>query len=329
MAGRTGNRTGRPRGRWSGLATAVLIGGTGLPAIAAEPGPAPDTGTRQLSLETGLAHESQRAPLVRFGPEDTPVYLPGVQRLGGPQRRVSASGLLATALTDGFGASLAGDLLVQRASGQGGSDLQAATLQPSVHLVRGLTSVGVGLNLQHQDVARSSFRTTRTLQFHASRADTTGSWALLAEGGTARHPGELAPLDLHLRSLLLQRQLLQPLPGLDDASIGLLAGRERSLRGQHALSSHVRMVTASVSTHALGARWQAGLGWRRARFDEALWSGEPPRREHLRLVDLSAQWPLGPVFALRLEWHHVRTDASIRLYEMRYRQVGVSLVASW
>jgi hypothetical protein len=314
--------------RWAGAL--ALLAAASTPARAATGAEPPPGGeTVQLTLEAGLAHETQRAPLVQFSPQDTPIYLPGVLRLGGPQHRASASAMLARPLANGVGLSLAGDLLVQRAATASGTDLAAANLQPTLHITRGTTSAGLSLSLQRQDVAGARFRTTRALQLHATRTDGAGHWSVLLEGGTGRHPATLAELDLHTRSALLQRHWPKPLPGVDSADVSVQIARERNQQGLGELSSRAHMLTASLTGSLGAARWNAGLGVRRSRFDDTVFPGEPPRTDSMRFVDLSLQWPLGPVLALRADLHAVRNASTTRLYAMDWRSVGLSLVAQW
>lgn len=299
------------------LATmAGLAGGTAR----AEATPLP-----RISIDVGAGYESQSAPLIQLSPESTVVYLPGLQRLNGAHVRTAVQGFADTALGAGVSASVAGDATVKRAPGTPDLDFLSLSLQPMLHLPVGTASIGMGLQLQRMDVARHPFRNTRGVTANWTWPASDGLWAVVAETGSYRHKGELADLDARASALVVQRQFNHPLPGIDGMDLAASVGRERNVHGFRALSHRSAMLSASAQWTWLGAGWSAGGSWRRARFDDTAFDGEPPRDDRTTLLDLSAQWPLSSRQSLRVELNDVRNASSTRLYENHYRKISVAL----
>jgi hypothetical protein len=279
----------------------------------------------RISVEIGVGHESQSAPLIQISPESTVIYLPGLQRLGGSHVRTSVQGFAGAPVGGDVSATVSGDATLKHSPGSPDLDFLSLSLQPMLHLPVGAASVGVGLNLQRMDVARQHFRTTRGVQANWTLPASNGLWAVVADAGRYRHPGDLADLDARAVSLVLQRQFTRPLPGLDGADVSAIVGRERNGRGFRELSHRSAMLSASAQWTWLGAGWSAGGSLRRARFDDTAFDGEPPRDDRTTLFDLSAQWPLSPRQSLRVEFNDVRNASNARLYDNRYRQLAVAL----
>lgn len=302
------------------LALAGAAGLAGASALAQTP-----ASSGHLSLELGLGHEAQSSPLFQMSPQSTVVYLPGQQRLRGAHVQTRVQGFAEQALEGSLSASVAADASLKHAPQTPDLDVSSLSLQPTLHLALPGASLGWGLNLQRMNVARQHFRDVRSIVGSWTRLDGKNHWAVVAETGHYRHRGALSDLDARASSLVLQRHLGEPLPGIEGLDLAFIAGRERNDRGFRELSHRSAMLTATVQWNALGAHWSAGGGWQRVKFDDTAFAEEPVRRDRTTSVDLGAQWPLSDRLWLNLELNDVRNTSTTRLYGNHYRQFSVSL----
>jgi hypothetical protein len=222
-------------------------------------------------------------------------------------------------------AALAADATFKRAPGTPGFDFGSISLQPSVNLpIQGAT-VGMGLNLQGLDVAGQHFRDVAGIQANWTRSDGEHLWGVVVDASTYKHSSDLADMDAVASSVVVLRQIRNPLPGIDGLDFSGIVGREESVRGLGELSNRSAMLTFLVRWSGFGADWSFGRGWRHAVFDDTVFSGEPLRQDRTAMLDLAAQWPLSADQSLRLEFNETQNTSSTRLYDNLYRQFSVTL----
>ncbi|WP_300331104.1 hypothetical protein [Accumulibacter sp.] len=301
---------------------ALLLSGS---ALAAPPSAA------TLAAEVGWGHESQTSPLVQISPQGTLIFLGGLRRLAGSHWRANLSGLRDWSLFGDVRLALAGDVHVKRSSQTPDFDFLNASLSPALRTSLGeRANVGIAGHWQHIDVAGEHFRTTRSLQLDWTYADGEGShWVIMLDSGRNRHRGDLVDLDSTSSTLLLQRHVEAPLPGIDALDLELYLVREQNDRGFRELSSRSHLLHASLERAWLGVTWSAGVAWQQARFAAALLPTLPLRRDQAWTIELAAAVEMAPGRTLRVDYVGVRNDSNVALYQNRYRQIGVVLQISW
>jgi hypothetical protein len=288
--------------------------------------PTPST---HFQVDVGIGNESQTSPLFQVSPESNIIYQDGVDRLSGSHLRTALQGTAEWAWRDGIVTSLAGDATFKRSPGTPGFDFGSISLQPSVHLPLRGTSVGLGLNLQGLDVAGQHFRDVAGIQANWTRSDGDHLWGVVVDASTYRHSGDLTAMDAVASSVVVLRQIRNPLPGIDGIDFSGIVGREESLRGLGELSSRSAMLTVLVRWNWFGADWSLGRGWREAVFDDTAFPGEPIREDHTAMLDLALQWPLSADRSVRFEFNEAHNTSTTRLYDNTYRQFSVTLRSSF
>ncbi|HNM75954.1 MAG TPA: hypothetical protein PKN13_11540 [Accumulibacter sp.] len=284
-----------------------------------------------LAAEVGWGHESQTSPLVQISPQGTLIFIGGQRRLAGSHWRTNVSGLRDWPLFGDVRLALAGDLHVKRSLPTPDFDFLNASFSPALRTSLGeWGNIGVAGHWQHIDVAGAHFRNARSLQVDWTYADGHGGhWVIMADAGKNRHRGELSDLDSTSTTLLLQRHVEAPLPGIDAADLELYLVRERNDRGFDELASRSHLLRASLEHAWLGVTWSAGLAWQQARFATALLPTLPVRRDEAWTIELAAAVELAPGRTLRVDYVGVRNESNIALYQNRYRQISVALQFTW
>jgi hypothetical protein len=150
-------------------------------------------------------------------------------------------------------------------------------------------------------------------------------WGVVLEESVQIHPQEMGDLDAVVSSVAFLSQTANPFAGVDGLDFTLSTGRERNVHGYGDLSNRSAMLSVMLHWTWLGAHWTAGHSWRHAAFDEAFSSADLPREDRTRMLDLSAQWPLSPDRAIRLELNQTLNASNTRLYENTYHQLSVTL----
>jgi hypothetical protein len=288
--------------------------------------PTPST---HFQLDVGLGNESQISPLFQVSPESNIIYQEGVDRLSGSHMRTALQGTAEWAWSDGVMASLAADATFKRSPGTPGFDFGSVSLQPSVNLPMQGATVGLGLSLQGLDVAGQHFRDVAGIQANWTRSDGEHLWGVVVDASTYKHNSDLADMDAVASSVVVLRQIRNPLPGIDGLDFSGIVGREESLRRLGELSNRSAMLTFLIRWSGFGADWSLGRGWRRAVFDDTVFPGEPPREDRTAMLDLAVQWPLSTDQSLRLEFNETQNASSTRLYDNLYRQFSMTLRSSF
>ena len=288
--------------------------------------PTPST---HFQLGIGFGNESQTSPLFQISPESNIIYQDGVDRLSGSHMRTTVQGTAEWARSDGVMASLAADATVKRSPGTPGFDFGTFSLQPSVNLPLTGATVGVGLNLQGMDVAGQHFRDVAGIQGNWTRSDGEHLWGVVVDASVYKHNSDLADMDAVASSVVVLRQIRNPLPGISGLDFSGIVGREESARGLGELSNRSAMLTFQIHWSGLGADWTFGRSWRHAVFDDTAFPGEPPREDRTAMLDLAAELPLSADQSLRLEFNETKNTSSTRLYDNLYRQFSVTLRTSF
>jgi len=283
------------------------------------------TPTGHFQIDVGLGTESQTSPLFQFEPDSTIVYPDGVERLGGSHVRTALQGSFEWLFPDGVLVTLGGSALLKRAPDQPGFDQSLLSVQPSVHFPVALGSLGAGLSVQTLDVAKQHFQKSQGLQLDWTLTKGDQLWGVVLEESVQIHPEELSDLDAVVSSVAFLAQTANPFAGVDGLDFTLSMGRERNVHGYGDLSNRSAMLSVMLHWTWLGANWTAGHSWRHALFDEAFSSGDLPREDRTRMLDLSAQWPLSPDRAIRVELNQALNASNTRLYENTYHQISVTL----
>jgi hypothetical protein len=229
----------------------------------------------------------------------------------------------------GLVTALAADATFKRAPTTPGFDFASLSVQPTAHVPVGTASVGVGLNLQTLDVAGQHFRDVGGVQANWTWSDGKRLWGIVIDTATYKHSGDLADMDASANSLVVLRQISDPLPGVDGIDFSGILGSEHNERGIAELSSRSAMLTVLVRWSGLGANWSVGRGWRQAVFDDIAFAGEPLREDHTAMLDLAVQWPLSDARAIRVEFNESHNTSTTRLYGNLYRQISVTLRSSF
>jgi hypothetical protein len=229
----------------------------------------------------------------------------------------------------GLSIGMSGDASIKRSQTTPDLDLAMLSAQPSMHWVLGKSSLGLGVNWQRIDVARSRFREVHALHADTFVPDDSGHWAVVGDVSRYRHPGELAFLNATSSSVMMQRHQNQPLPGVDGLDISVFAGREHNALGLRELSNRNLMVNSAIEWALQGVTWSAGLGWQQARFDDVAFAGEPLRRDRAVTADFGAEIALSDTDVLRLDYSQMRNRSTTRLYTNRYQQLSVTLRSQW
>lgn len=282
-----------------------------------------------FQLDVGLGNESQTSPLFQLSPESNIIYQDGVDRLSGSHLRTALQGSSEWAWSAGVVTSLAGEVTFKRSPNTPGFDFGSLSLQPAVHLPMGGANVGLGLNLQGLDVAGQHFRDVTGIQANWTRSDGDHLWGVVVDTSTYKHNGDLAVMDAVASSVVLLRQIRNPLPGVDGIDFSGILGREESVRGLGELSSRSVMLTVLARWSWFGADWSLGRGWRQAVFDDTAFPGEPIREDHTAMLDLALQWPLSADRSVRFEFNEAHNTSTTRLYDNTYRQFSVTLRSSF
>ena len=225
--------------------------------------------------------------------------------------------------------SIAGDFTNKRSPDTPDLNFRSISAQPAIHLPVGAGSFGLGINVQNMAIAGMPFRDVIGIQPSWTMTDDKNLWSVMADIGRNRHTGELSDLDGDSYSLMLQRQISEPLRGIDSLDVTAVLGRERNSRGFRDLSDRNAMLHASIQWTLLNGSWKLGRGWRRARFDDTTFAEDPVRTDRTTMLDLAVEWTLSPGYALHIEINEVRNQSTTLLYENRYRQILAGLRASF
>jgi hypothetical protein len=278
-----------------------------------------------LSFEAGAGYEQQTAPLFQVSPDSTIIYIDGLRRLAGSSYRTSIQGFAEKSLGNGVGFMISGDASVKRSPATPDLNFSSISAQPGLHFPVGASSAGLGLNFQRMEVAGQHFRDVQSVQGNWTVFDQKNFWAVIGDVGVNNHRGQLADLDARTASLVVKRQVAEPLKGLDSADLTAVVGRESNVRGLAELSHSSAMLHGSVHWKLFGASWTAGQAWRIARFDESAFANEAARRDGTAITDLAATWELSKKQSLRIEFNNVRNHSNTRLYENHFQQITLSL----
>jgi hypothetical protein len=299
--------------------------------LASVSSPAAPPSAANLSMELGWGYESQTSPLVQISPQGTLVFLGGLQRLAGSHWRANVSGMRDWQVLGDVRLALAGDLHVKRSPQTPDFDFLNASFSPALRMVMGeWGNIGLASHWQHIDVAGEHFRKVHSLQLDWTYADGDGShWVIMADSGRNRHRGELADLDSTSATLLLQRHVQAPLPGIDAADLELYLVREHNDRRFPELSSRSHLLHLALEREWLGVTWSAGLAWQQAKFDRTVLPTLPVRRDQAWTIELAAAVDLVPGRTLRVDYVGVRNESNVALYRNRYRQVSLGLQFTW
>jgi hypothetical protein len=282
-----------------------------------------------LQIDLGVGHESQTSPLFQVAPDSTIIYQDDVDRLSGTHVRTALQGSVEWLWSDGLMVSLSGSTMLKRSPTTPGFDLTLPSIQPTVHLPIGRASLGIGLNFQSLDVAGQHFRDSTGLQADWTLLDGQYLWGMIVERGVQKHSEGLTDMDAEASSLTLITQISKPVSWADGVDFSLIFGREKNTRGFGDLSNHSTMFSALLRWSWAGVKWSAGRSWRQARFDEAIFPGEPPRDDRTSILDLAAEWELSPARTIRAEFNETRNASNSRLYENIYHQVVVTVRQSF
>lgn len=288
--------------------------------------PTPST---HFQVDVGVGHEQQTSPLFQISPQSNILYLDGVDRLSGTHARTALQGTKEWMWSGGVVIALAADATFKRAPAKPGFDFASLSVQPTVHVPVGSASVGVGLNLQTLDVAGQHFRDVGGVQTNWTWSDGKRLWGIVIDTAVYKHSGDLVDMDAAASSLVVLRQISDPLPGLDGIDFSGIVGREHNERGIAELSSRSAMLTVLVRWSGLGAHWSIGRGWRQAVFDDTAFVGEPMREDRTAMLDLAVQWPLSAARAVRVEFNESHNTSTTHLYDNLYRQISVTLRSSF
>ena len=282
------------------------------------------TPTSHFQIDVGLGTESQTSPLFQFEPDSTIVYPDGDERLGGSHVSTALHGSIEWLFPDGLLLAVGGSALLKRAPDHPGFDQSLLSVQPSVHFPVGLGSLGAGISVQTLDVAKQHFQKSQGLQLDWTLTNGDQLWGVVLEESVQIHPPEMGDLDAVVSSVAFLSQTANPFDGVDGLDVTLSTGRERNVHGYGDLSNRSAMLSVMLHWSWLGANWTAGHSWRHAVFDEAFSSADVPREDRTRMLDLSAQWPLSPDRAIRVELNQTLNASNTRLYENTYHQFSVT-----
>ncbi len=282
-----------------------------------------------LSIDVSFGYESQTSPLFQISPTSTIIYIDGLQRLKGSHWTTNVQGFTDRHLGAGVTVSIAGDITNKRSPDTPDLNFRSISAQPAIHLPVGAGSFGLGINVQNMAIAGMPFRDVIGIQPSWTMTDDKNLWSVMADIGRNRHAGELSDLDGDSYSLMLQRQISEPLRGFDSLDVTAVLGRERNSRGFRDLSDRNAMLHASIQWTLLNGSWKLGRGWRRARFDDTTFAEDPVRTDRTTMLDLAVEWTLSPGYALHIEINEVRNQSTTLLYENRYRQILAGLRASF
>jgi hypothetical protein len=162
-----------------------------------------------------------------------------------------------------------------------------------------------------------------------THATPQGLWGVVAEVAHYRHADEMSDMDATASSIVLLRQLNDPLPGIDGLDFSVILGQEINDHGYSDLSSRSAMLHANLRWNWLGADWSLGRSWRQARFDESAFAGEAARADNTVMTDLAAQWPLSANQSVRVEINQSRNASNTRLYDNSFLQWSITLRTEW
>lgn len=292
--------------------------------VKAEPGTAP------FQIHLGAGYEENTSPLVRLTDEGALVRINGLQRLAGEYASVVADGMVDGAAPLDGRWSLSGRALWKRAPAAPDLDFGQAMAELAWHVPIGPGSVGAGAALQRLWIAGEPFRDTLGL-----RGDWTwptpdgGHWVALLEVAGNDHSAPYRDLDSRTWNVSVHRRIQAPVAMLDGVEIEAGFGRERNAHGYRDLASRSGYLRLGVDRTWAGTTLSLGLTGLLARFDEALLPGVPPRRDRLLAWDATVAMELAGGRTLRLETAFGRNQANSALFDNRYRQIGLSLSASW
>jgi hypothetical protein len=252
-----------------------------------------------------------------------------LDRLSGSHVRTAMNGAVEWLGSNGIAASLSGDATFKRSPVTPGFDLGSISLQPSVHLPWGRSSMGLGFSLQSLSVAGQHFREVGGVDASWTLADSDGMWGCVLESSIYKHSSDLSDMDAVSSSLVLLRNINAPFRGVDGIDFSAIAGREDNRRGFAELSNRSAMVSALIRWTWRGANFSAGRSWRQSMFDDTVFPGEPIREDRTAMLDLAVQMPLSPDRSVRLEFNESRNVSTTPLYNNLYHQLSVTLRSSF
>jgi len=282
-----------------------------------------------FQLDVGLGHEAQSSPVFQISPEGNILYLDGAQGLNGSHLRTSLQGSAHWEWDAGVSTAVSAEVTLKRSPQTPDLNFSSLNLQPSVHIPWGQSSVGWGLNLLSYDMGGRHFRDATGVQMDWTHANPQGLWGIVAEVSHYRHADELSDMDASTASIVLLRQITDPLPGIDGLDLSFIVGQEVNDQGFSDLSSRSAMLHANVRWTWLGADWSLGRSWRQARFDDSAFPGEPARADDTVTTDLAAQWPLSKSQSVRVEINQSRNASNTHLYDNSLLQWSVTLRKEW
>jgi hypothetical protein len=283
----------------------------------------------QFQVDVGLGHEVQSAPLFQITRDSNIFYQDGLQSLSGSHVRTSLQGSADWTWEQGISTSVAVNATIKRAPGATDLDFSSVALQPAVRMPWGAASMGLGVSLQRFDVGGHHFRDESGWQLDWTQSDASGLWALIGSASAYHHVADWADMDAQSTSLVLLRQIGEPLPGVEGLDLSLILGQETNDHGLLELSSRSAMFHSAAHWPAWGADWTLGLGWREDAFEGTAFVAEPVRQDRTHMADIAAQWPLSAARSVRLEYNQVRNASSTHLYDNLYQQLSVTLRTVW
>lgn len=282
-----------------------------------------------FQLDIGVGSESQTSPVFQISPEGNILYMDGSQGLHGTHVRSSLQGSVDWTWEGGVSTSISADATVKKSPGTPDLDFASISLQPAIHIPWGTGSVGAGINWLSYDVGGHHFRDATGLQVDWTKSDGQNLWAVVAEVSAYRHAHEFADMDATATSVVVLRQIADPLPGIDGLDLSAIVGKEVNAHGYLDLASHSAMVHATVHWSWLGASWSLGAGRRVAVFEESAFPNEPVRADNTAMTDLSAQWPLSAKHSIRVEYNYMNNTSNTHLYDNTHQQLSVSWRTAW
>lgn len=284
-------------------------------------------GDANLQLEASVGRERYSSPLVRFNEQGPLMQIIGRNQLSGNYLHVGGSGMRSFVLTEQLNFQLSGNLMERRFDRAGDLDLGVMSLDGMMHYKLAGATVGLGPSWQRISTGGQHFRERHAVQMDWVRvAEGDGYTSIVAETGLNQHADAFRDFDSRSSLLLVRKQFLKPLRGLDEFSVEVGGVREANRQGNDDLSSRQWYVRMGSEFVALGVTWSLSGTYQRARFDAPTFDGQPARRDTFLSGDLNASYALSKALTLRLNLSQYDNRANLPVYEGTFKGNSLSLI---